>query len=64
MKLKELKDVLYSIRGDIASCVVWDQLKREELERGCSAEYAIENYGDCEIRRICADNNYLVLEVA
>ena len=64
MRLSELKNVLYSTRGDVTSCIVWDQLKREELERGCSAEYAIEHYGDCEIRRICADNNYIVLEVA
>jgi hypothetical protein len=52
MKLKELKTILYSKTGDYQWAIVYDWAKNIDLATGCSIEYAIEHYGECEVKRI------------
>lgn len=67
MKLEELKPVLWSQTGQIQPCIIYDWRKNEDIAHGCSAEYAINNYGERTVRRICscAENgqDYIVIEV-
>ena len=63
MKLGELKRILYSCRGAIQSAIVWDKENCKELEKGCSVEYAVENYGNYEVKHITADQGYLVITI-
>ncbi len=61
MKVNDLKDVLFSSIGDIQSVIIYSKTEHKEIEYGCSAEYAINNYSDKELLRIQAANNYVVL---
>ena len=63
MKINELKSVLYSRVGDIQSVIIYSRTEHKEIKKGCSAEYAIKNYGDKELLRIQADNNRIVLTI-
>ena len=63
MKLKELKAILYSDTGFMHWAVVWDDTKKETIIEGCSVDYAVSNYGEREVERLYADNNYLVISV-
>lgn len=67
MRLSDLKDILVSPFASIQKVILFN-LSRErgeepELENGCSVEYAVENYGNLELKRIEAYNDYLVLYV-
>lgn len=61
MKLKELKDILRSPSMAIQPTIVRDRNAQAAFEVGCSTEYAIKEYGECEVERIAAFNNHLVL---
>lgn len=61
MKVNELKSVLYSRAGDMQSVIIYSITEHKDIRNGCSAEYAIKNYGDKELLRIQADNNNVVL---
>lgn len=61
MKLKELKDILRSPAMRVQSVIVYSSTLAVICNRGCSIEYAIKAYGECEVERISADDNYLVL---
>ncbi len=61
MKLNELKNVLFSRVGDIQSVIIYSRTEHKEIKNGCSAEYAIKNYGEKELLRIQAANNSIVL---
>ena len=61
MKVNELKSVLFSRVGDIQSVIIYSRTERKEIKNGCSAEYAIKNYGEKELLRIQAANNSIVL---
>lgn len=67
MRLKDLKPVLRSQTGMIQLCIVYDMNKYEDIAHGCSAEYAINNYGERAVGRICscveAGQDYIVIEV-
>ena len=64
MKLKDLKDIIYSSRDGIQSTIVYDAKTFEDIEFGCSIEFAIMMYGDKTIKRIMADNGgYLVIGI-
>lgn len=63
MKLKELKGIMYSPNGWIQCAIVYDLVANKILENGCSIEYAIENYGEKEIKNIQADEDCLVLKI-
>lgn len=67
MQLKDLKPILRSQTGMIQQCIVYDLNKYEDVEHGCSAEYAINNYGERAVGRIysCIENgqDYIVIEV-
>lgn len=63
MRLSDLKDVLNSQHGDMQFAIVYDVDNREDIENGCSVEYAIKNYGDCELVRISADKGNVVLHI-
>ena len=67
MQLKDLKSVLRSQTGSIQHCIVYDLNKCEDVEHGCSAEYAINNYGERVVGRIysCIEHgqDYIVIEV-
>lgn len=61
MRLGELKSVLYSSIGDIQSVIIYSRTEHKEIKNGCSAEYAIKNYGEKELLQIQAANNDIVL---
>ena len=67
MKLRELKPVLRSETGNLQLCIVYDWNKSTDIAHGRSVEYAINNYGESEVRRIysCYENgqDYIVIEV-
>lgn len=69
MKLKELKSILYSQTGSFQWAIVYDWAKNIDLEKGCSIEYAIEHYGECEVKKIqsCYESDegqdYLVITI-
>lgn len=64
MKLKDLKSILQSRIGDMQWAIVWDATICEDLEVGCSIDYAIANYGDREVYRIKADHEAnLIIEL-
>ena len=58
MKLKDLKPILYSETGAIQWAIVYDYEKNEDLEYGCSIEFAICHYGEYEVKRISSCYNY------
>lgn len=66
MRLRELKSVLRSNYERIQWVIVYDWAKNNDLNK-CSAEYAVENYGSYNVRRIysCYENGQdcLVVEV-
>lgn len=63
MKIKDLKDVLYSSRGNIQFAIVWDIYNNVDIENGCSIDYAVETYGERELLRIEAFENKLLFTV-
>lgn len=58
MKLKDLKPILHSKTGAIQWAIVYDYDKHEDLEYGCSVEYAMIHYGECEVKRISSCYNF------
>lgn len=63
MKLRYLKDVLYSVRGEVQWAIVYDYSNNVDLTPECSIEYAIENFGDRFVHRISASNNLIIISV-
>ena len=63
MKLKELKSVLYSHMGNIQWAIVWDTKTAQDIANGCSVDYAVAHYGECELVQIQAYENSLVLNI-
>lgn len=69
MKLKDLTLCLYSQSGAIQWAIVYDYNLNEDLEYGCSVEYAIANYGEHEVRRVSSYYNptngkdYLIITI-
>ena len=63
MKIKQLKNVLYSTTGNIQFAIVYDSKTHKDLENGCSIDYAVKHYGDRELIRIKAFENQLILYI-
>ncbi len=63
MTLNKLKDILYSTRDNILHCIIYDAVTFKDVEKGCSIEYAIKEYGNNEIARITIDHDYLVIGI-
>lgn len=63
MKLKELKNILYSNRGNIQSAIVWNIESNADLANGCSIDYAVEHLGELELLHIEAFKDNLLLTV-
>lgn len=63
MKLNAFKDVMYSSRDSIQSTILYDSKTFKDIVNGCSIEYAIENYGDHEVKRIMAENGYIIIGI-
>ena len=63
MKLKELKSILFSNRGDIQWAIVYDYTNNVDLTEECAIEYAIANYGDRIVHRISASDNLIIISV-
>lgn len=63
MKLKDLKSVLYSNRGNIQFAIVYDSRTNADIESGCSIDYAVEQHGEKELIRIEAFENKIILVV-
>ena len=62
MKIKDLKSVVYSSYGMLQMAIVYDYSAQIYVFNG-TIEGAIKNYGECELTRIQADQDALVLEV-
>lgn len=56
MKLKELKSILHSGRGQIQMAIIYDREKNKDIDKG-SIEYIMQEYGEMEVKRIssCID---------
>lgn len=63
MKLKELKSILYSNRGNVQFAIIYDSKTNEDIENGCSIDYAVERHGEKEVVRIEAFENQLLITV-
>lgn len=63
MKLCDLKTILYSSRGSVQFAIVYDIATNADIEAGCSIEYAVEHYGDKEVKHIEAFGNQLIITV-
>lgn len=63
MTLKDMKSVLYSSRGNVQFAIVYDSEKNIDIENGCSIDYAVEKYGDLNVKRIEAYENQLLLTI-
>jgi len=63
MKLKELKGILFSNRGNIQWVIVYDWTNNVDLTPECSVEYAIANYGERNVHRISTSNNLIIISV-
>lgn len=63
MQVKELKSVLYSLRGCVQFAIVYDYTQNADLVSGCSVEYAIKEYGERELHRISASDNLIIISV-
>jgi hypothetical protein len=69
MKLEELYNIIRSRTNNIQWVIVWSAITHNYLEYGCSVEYALDHYGECEAERIYPfydrENftDYLVIEI-
>lgn len=63
MKLKDLKGIIYSNRDGVEIVIVYSTNTFKDIENGCSIEYAIEQYGDYDVKRITHDYGCLVIGI-
>ena len=63
IRLKDLKSILYSTRGNIQSAVVYDSEKNVDIVDGCSIDYVVKEYSESIVKRIEASNNQLIIIV-
>lgn len=63
VKLKELKGILFSNRGNIQWAIVYDWTNNVDLTPECSVEYAISKFGDRTVHQIFADDYKLIISV-
>lgn len=61
--LNDLSPVLKSRRGDVQFAIVYDSASNTDLENGCSIEYAVNYYGNREVKRIEAFENNLLITI-
>lgn len=61
MNLSELKDILKSGVGAVQFAIVYDMDEGECIASGCSVEYAVSHFGERNVKRISAHENYLVI---
>ena len=52
MKIKDLKGIMRSEYGSMQWVIVYDLEQNKDIECGCSAEYAIANYGEFEVKKL------------
>lgn len=62
MKLKELKTILYSNRGNIQFAILYDRNANADIETG-SIDYIVEKYSEKEVKHIEAFENQLLITV-
>lgn len=62
MKIEDLKGIAYSNHGFVQWAVVYDCNSQKDVLEG-TVESAISEYGECELTRLQADQDYLVFEV-
>lgn len=62
MKIKDLKDVAYSVHGYTQMAVLYNQSTQMDVATG-SVDYIIKEYGEWELTRLQAHNGLLILEV-
>ena len=52
MKIKDLASIMFSTRRDVVFTIVYDTTIQTDLCSGASIEYAIEKYGEKEIKKM------------
>lgn len=62
MKLKELKSILFSTRGNIQFAIVYDREKCDDIDKG-SIEYIVEQYKEKEVKHIEAYEDNLIITI-
>jgi hypothetical protein len=62
MKLKNLKSILKSNRGNIQFAILYDSKTNADIEQG-TIDNIVENYGEKEVVRIEAFESQLIITV-
>lgn len=62
MKLSDLKDILYSRRGEVQFAILYDMERNIDIDAG-SVGYVVSAYGDKEVKHIEAFENQLIISV-
>lgn len=62
MKLKDLKAILYSSRGNVQLATLYDGDTDTDIESG-TIDYIVANYGEKEVFHIEAFENQLIITV-
>lgn len=60
MKVKSLRNVLYSTHGLMQFGIIVEENKVDPIEKDGTIDYYIEKYADREVKRIFADRDYIV----
>lgn len=61
-KLKDYADVIFSTRDFVVFVVIYDTTTRKDI-LSCTIEYAIEEFGEKEVKRIIPEDNNLVIYI-
>lgn len=61
MKLKDLTDIIYSTRNNITFVTIYSRNEGKDILSDSTIEYAIEEYGEREVKRIYPEDNTLII---
>ena len=59
--LKDYADIIYSTRDFVVFVIIYDATTKKDVLSDCTIEYAIEKYGEREVKRIIPKDNELVI---
>ena len=60
-KLKDYADVIYSTRNNITFVTIYSRNEGKDILSDSTIEYAIEEYGEREVKRIYPEENTLII---
>lgn len=63
MKLKDLKGIIRSSRDGVEMVTIYSEKTFDDINSSCSIEYAIEEYGNYEVKRVTHESNALAIGI-